>query len=327
VERLDKNLSVFGDRLRGPISRGSLPVSPKKPRDPISGGWEMGEGKKPSGYSTVVNSPEKWKWEFLRRNKGYRKDWIALNSQSKGKLKYEKTLLKKWSVNWDKMFDPEKSYEEIMGLKEYPVGEKKKLSDKQVNERAKDLLDRFIFKKGLESDAVKEVSVFCKENNIVIKDEDLVRFCDPYCLLISVNLKEVNSILSLKKAVFKIIERKANRIGIFSEGKEPKNLKLMDSLANLKERVEKGISPIKLKGKKRIYAGSDFEVVIQVGDLKAQKLTNEAIAKRIYPDQFKEPINENDPDPNPEAAIRKISHHLKRFNDLVNGGYKGITSL
>ena len=99
------------------------------------------------------------------------------------------------------------------------------------------------------------------------------------------------------------------------------NVRKVNSLTALKETVCELLEE-KFKKKPRKYE-SDYDVIIKAGDLKEKgKMTNQAIAKIINPRAFK---GTEDNPANPESAIRMISYYYKRYNELINGGYKDLT--
>lgn len=66
----------------------------------------------------------------------------------------------------------------------------------------------------------------------------------------------------------------------------------------------------------------DYELFLKVGDLKEQGMTNQEIAKKVFPEDFD---NENENrEPNPESAIRKVSNYYAKYKELRDGGYKKL---
>ena len=54
--------------------------------------------------------------------------------------------------------------------------------------------------------------------------------------------------------------------------------------------------------------------------MKQKGLTNEKIAKKLYPRDF----DINNLNAKPESRIRNISNLYKKYKELVDGGYKKI---
>jgi hypothetical protein len=105
-------------------------------------------------------------------------------------------------------------------------------------------------------------------------------------ILIEVNLDEINSLGEAKKAVCRMIDAqwKSCRAG---------------------------------KPSRRMV---DYDFILKVGDDREKGLTNEQIAREIFPRDFKEDNEEA----NPESAIKKVSNAYQRYRKLVNGGYKDL---
>jgi len=108
-------------------------------------------------------------------------------------------------------------------------------------------------------------------------------------LAITIDLEKVNSIHALKNQISKEIEEGFKQVNI------------------------------KKKTKKQI----DYTVILTVGDLKAEGLTYQQIAKKVFPHDF-DNTNESK-EPNPESAIRKVGQYNKTYKKLIKGGYKDLT--
>jgi hypothetical protein len=109
----------------------------------------------------------------------------------------------------------------------------------------------------------------------------------------------------------------------------------INSICNLKAQVSEIIDiefeTRKTMGSKR---STDYDRIIQSGDLKKQGLLNWEIAERIFQDEFRGledsecGVGEQDYESADrkinicESAIRKISNYLKRYKELTSGGYK-----
>jgi hypothetical protein len=73
----------------------------------------------------------------------------------------------------------------------------------------------------------------------------------------------------------------------------------------------------KRKGKRE----TDLNVILTAGDLRQQGLTYRAIAKKIFPNDFKETVFIN---ANQDSAIRKVAQYCEKYQELINGGYKKL---
>lgn len=103
---------------------------------------------------------------------------------------------------------------------------------------------------------------------------------------IKIDFTKINSIAALKNCVSALLEKHSEKIMESEEAKEQKYM-------------------------------IDYEIILMVGELKEkQGLKDQEIAKKIDPNKFKE---------NPQSATRNIGHLHKRYNELVNRGYKEIT--
>ena len=112
-------------------------------------------------------------------------------------------------------------------------------------------------------------------------------FDDEGTLKIEIDFKVINSIKTLKEYVGKIID---------------------DSYHLMKES--------KQLPKKKKKSMIDFDVILQVGDLKREGKKNREIAEIIDSRKYKE---------KPESAIRLIAYYHKKYLELINGGYIDIT--
>ena len=110
---------------------------------------------------------------------------------------------------------------------------------------------------------------------------------DGTTLKIEIDFKRINSIESVKKYVAKIID---------------------DAYLVMKK--------LKALPKKKKKSMVDFDIILQVGDLKSQDKKNRVIAEMIDAKKYKD---------NPESAIRLIAYYHKRYIELIEGGYKEIT--
>jgi hypothetical protein len=103
------------------------------------------------------------------------------------------------------------------------------------------------------------------------------------------------------------------------------DMKQFKSVAEIKKRM---IRDFELALKTRKKSGKvpktqnkiDYNIILIVGDLKAEGLTYQQIAKRIFPRDF----NSNNEKANPESAIRKVGQYYQKYRKLVEGGYKDI---
>jgi len=100
------------------------------------------------------------------------------------------------------------------------------------------------------------------------------------------------------------------------------DLAKVNSIHALKHQISKEIEDgfrqtnFKKKTKKQI----DYSVILMVGDLRADGLTYEQIAKKVFPQDFKNNLSSK-----PESAVRKVGQYYATYKKLINGGYKDLT--
>jgi len=109
---------------------------------------------------------------------------------------------------------------------------------------------------------------------------------DGTTLNIEIDFRKINSIESLKKYVIQIID---------------------DAYFAMKK-----LKALPKRGKKSMV---DYDICLQVGDLRRQGKKNREIAAIIDPRKY---------DENPESAIRLIAYYHKRYLEFVDGGYMDI---
>jgi hypothetical protein len=248
----------------------------------------------------------KWRWEFLRRNKQYRKDFSKLKELRKTPnfdWVREKEFCKKWGLNSSRMPNPDKSFEEIIETK----------SDRQDTKSwAKNLLNKRLFFEGLSPGAVKEIRSFAKADGTIGLQATEEDFVGKSKLILSIDFNKVNSFNALQDVITELMKRKFDSIGTqISDIKETED--------NFGEKTYE-VTFSKKPKKSQTYL-VDYDIILQVGDMKEKGFKNREIAKELFPRQF----NEDNENANPESAIRKISNYWKKYRDLVNGGYSNIT--
>jgi len=93
----------------------------------------------------------------------------------------------------------------------------------------------------------------------------------------------------------------------------------------LTKEVNKSIKEVweRIQNKKREYIKKEYQIFIQVGDMHNKGMKNEKIAEKLFPRSFR--FDEDSDLNKQESAIRNVSHYLKSYKELVNGGYKNIT--
>lgn len=254
----------------------------------------------------------KYRWEFMRRNPDYKRDYekvlrlrkmadkkaglkISKNYDSYCKtkeFKREIAILQKWGLN--KMFSPSKSYDEISGAQDLaassnadPVNRVLKFAEGTFKQSE----IKFAFdESGLSWNGISEnpedridVSNISSDDHIWTRS--IISSGDRY-YQINVDFKKVRSLENLKSEVC--------------------------------DKLEVHFHSYKKKAGKKTYI-TDFDLILEVGDLKEAGWTNQKIAKKLYPRLF------DNKDANHESTIRNISHIYRRYKQLVADGYKHIT--
>ena len=78
------------------------------------------------------------------------------------------------------------------------------------------------------------------------------------------------------------------------------------------------------KNKRKTRSLVDYDLILMVGDLREKEnLTNEQIAKRLFPRDF-DPDNEN---AKPESKIKLAQRYYKTYKEIVEGGYKNFQGM
>ncbi len=237
--------------------------------------------------------------EWLRTKR--KKEFEIIISFEKEEMEYSN----KWSSGWlGKMYDPDKSFEEITDSKS---------NEKDMNKWMNNHLSRWAFVKGLGSGAVNRIRYLTlADGNIGFKTLNI----EPGDYLLKINFKKANSIGALKKLVCDMLDEQyavekslqnSSKIAIARD----------DGIIELK--FEEGIKYHPKKGQQN---KKDYDLILRIGSLKEEGKTNEDVAKIIYPRVFKAT---DDDIAEPDSKIRMISNYYKTYKILVSGGYKKIS--
>ncbi len=253
----------------------------------------------------------RWRWEFMRRNPEYIKDYhrfIEIQEQQDAD-ETRKAICKKWSFGFGIMYDPNTSFEKV-------VCSNSKSHQSDSLAWCRELLNKWLFQKDLEHKAVQIVrSIFLPDGrcglclNKISADD----------LFVKINLGEINSIENLKKCVCDLIDEH------FYRGRAIQSLETLpaNDFGTEGPTVYVNFVPEERKPRKGQKYKVDYDSVLKVGDWKEKDgLTNQEIARKLFPESFKD---SDDEAANPESAIRMVSHYYKRYKELVNGGYKKIS--
>jgi hypothetical protein len=114
-------------------------------------------------------------------------------------------------------------------------------------------------------------------------------------LRIDIDFDRVNSITALKELILKIIDQSWKSVN---------------------------------KGKIKVSA-TDYDKILEYGELRAQGKSVAQIAALKFPDAFVDPgtLDDNDPDPDQDPENKKdlVEYFLKRFDELIHGGWRRMT--
>lgn len=245
----------------------------------------------------------KWRWEFMRRSPEYIKDWGEIKKQDHRELSEEKRqyLQEKYGL-WP-LQEPSLSFEEICERK---------------NNTWESLFEElWILHSGppaFEEIGTREYMINGQIS--FLKDFVLKKTTTKDDVILHIDFSRVNSITALKNVLMKWIDMKyrvrkthlkeTDKDTILPTGEKLVHFELIDV-----ENIPSVLSDI------------DYSTYIKIGDMKEKEnLTNEEIARELWPDKFQDTDDEI---ANPDGAIRNVSHHYKKYQQLVNGGYKKLS--
>jgi hypothetical protein len=283
----------------------------------------------------------KWRWEFMRRNSEYRKDYqyvIELRKKAKyppgskimkkvekdgeffeipydqyrdtPEYNKESEICSKYSLN--EMLDPAESFEELIGIR--GIFDKEKVSSSQrVLKWAIRVFKMHKIVGVLGEKAVKITGEYEKPDDEFWINEYVNKWNDTHTLKktrsgyrylnIRIDFHGVNSLANLKSSINASLDKFFN--------------------AFLEVKKKRGHE------KRQLYKKADYRRLLIVGDMKEKDhKTNPEIAKKLFPYAFD---SNNEEEYNglaverQESAIKKVDLYYQRYKHLVNYGYKTIT--
>lgn len=253
----------------------------------------------------------KWRWEFMRRNPKYRSDYKKFQTLKECDTEMEKKRCDKWGLV--RMFNPDKTFEELIEKPDDSVAEVATTSENVkkwipvFNELIVfNSLDPHAVTVGTQQTVTEVIKLTTGKEVLALK----AKTDPPKFLTIHIDFSKVNSIPGLKKMINSLIDERVEMISH------------LNHLRSQNDPIACAIPAENLCANIHRTNKTDFEIILQVGDLKRKDLTNQQIAKKMFPRDFN-PNNENG---NPESKTRLISLYYTRYNKLVNGGYKTLTS-
>ncbi len=222
---------------------------------------------------------KKYHWEFKRRSPEYQEYYKKCQEACK---EYQNRI-----KNFQKDYD---EYLDRVGCEE----ESKSYSHGYLNTFHTDLdllRQKYRIENGISSTPSPKASfdeAFDSDIEIIKLQKEYSRQINNGKLTITIDFAKVNSIPTLKRHVSNMIEKG------FKQFKQ----------TNVKKKTKKQI---------------DYSVILMVGDLRTDGSTYEQIAKKIFPQDFKNNLSSN-----PESAIRKVGQYNATYKKLTNGGYKDL---
>ena len=247
----------------------------------------------------------------MRRNSKYQSDYKKFRDLKECDTQMEKERCDKWGLV--RMFNPDKTFEELIENPDDWITDFTTTSENV--KKWIPVFNNYIIFKSLNSNAVtvgprqtdtEEIKLQNGKEMLALK----TKTDPPNHLTLHIDFSKVNSTSALKKMINSLID---------------KRLEMVSHLNNLRSQndpIACAIQPENLYTNIHRTNKTDFEIILQVGDLKREGLTNQQVAKKMSPRDF----NLNNENANPESKIRLISNYYARYNELVNGGYKALTS-
>ena len=240
----------------------------------------------------------KWRWEFVRRNPDYRKDYERICKQRES-LSQEKAFCDKWQIDGRTMPDPTKSWEQLRkentaqfieefkgwhGGTEVPAE-----FSKLIEEFEKDNATRALVNGGVRIiHGRMGARLDLEPNNLSAND-----------LILHIDFNKINSIADLKKYVAHIIEGQAE-IDLKTEtGPFIKNIEPMQKRA------------------KKYGTSLSYEEYLTAWDMKNSGADYAHIFKKLDPVGYKRGYTENE--------RKRVKRIIARCEELILGGYKRIT--
>lgn len=249
--------------------------------------------KKNEGLDFLV-----WRWEFMRRNVNYIDDWNRVNEvRQKATAKPKSATAantpkkceeSKIAANWglSSMIDPSICLLEVLHLESIPIGER-------IEAWAKAVLTISLLDSG---NCIKTFSERHEKGEMVFRKHKLgwsLEKSGSRYLHIVVDFTEVNSLPEL--------------VSILSD-----ELRFHFST----------YTSLRNKGSRKQRYSVDYEILLKVGDMKREGKKNAEIARKLFPRDFT--VAGKNALQNPESAIRKIGHYYKKYQKLVDEGFKTL---
>ena len=306
----------------------------------------------------------KYRWEFLRRNEGYVKDYNKSLKEVEGFRELgwlsetgfeELPFCKKWRVGVP--VSPKKNFNQLRNqvekeVNKYISARKRSLQDTLGGQYKEQFIrlflesilkpvDYFLFPvSGWES------FLFTDERDLLwITDKQYRRFVERGEMDFTINfnfsqrsitleLERMVKIFKKRHEVFKKegmkVYKKLEEDNKKGEG-DKAQLNRIKQIIKAQGKTEQQIKAQKIIPRDRKPSVKDegeyFEDYLKVWDLHKKQMKWKQIAKNIFPEDFRDPLTlkETDPIPNPDNAERKVKHYFDNAKYLIDGMALGFT--
>ncbi len=228
---------------------------------------------------------QRWRWEFMRRSPQYIADYKKVQ-QLRGKAEYppDYKIVKENTVTYPYIFTPEGKKEKEYCIKYHVASFHLPDPQKSFDEL---IGGKYEFDKqgGIRTKQPWKFLIYSKSFK-----PDAVRLYysrgEENRVRIEINFDKINSTCALKAYVSSLIQKHSEMLS-----------------------------------KKKQTNETDYDLILQVGTMKENGMTNQQIAKKLFPRDFRFD-NES---AKPESKIRTIGYYYTRYKELINGGYKDLT--
>lgn len=239
----------------------------------------------------------------MRRSQEYIRDWNDIEKQSPVTKEKERILREKYGL-WP-LLDPGLSFEEIC-------------------ERKNITLESLLHELWIVNSpppAFEEIGTrpcMVKGEEFFLKNVILQKSSTRDDVILHIDFSRVNSITAFKSALMEWVDMeyrvRKTPFHLQETGKETEWLPGETAIH---------LELVKDENNPSVLSDIDYAKIIRIGDMKEKEnLTNEKIALR----EWKEKFEETDDEPaNPDGAIRNVSNYYKKYQQLVNGGYKKLS--
>ncbi|MBC2733570.1 MAG: hypothetical protein HF981_04365 [Desulfobacteraceae bacterium] len=243
----------------------------------------------------------KWRWEFVRRNPDYKKDYDRIRNQGKS-TSQEKAFCDKWQIDARTMPNPSKNWEQLRknSAEQLIEGFNNQNDAAEAPDDSQNLFkefDEYFATRPIVYGGVRIVHGRTRP----LSDIEINSLSEDN-LVLHIDFSRINSLLDLKEYVSHIID---NQAGV--------DLKIETGLGPFGVRYRE-IRPTPIKVKKNRV---DYATHLQAWDLVAEGKTRVQVAQIMFPTDCKNGVT--------EAETKRVQRYLNKCEELIFGGYKNIT--